>query len=184
MLLNLEASSFGFSITYSGFSLFWAAFTILVHTSGHTFSSLVVAWIFVNLTLDHTYPLGGFAVDEVNFVNPFQESDKLRFTSTLQKSSTRFSCDTSRFVWVDLVTSMYSSGTGNVFVPAHQVKLNVHCDDDKWNHLELTKSLSGLQRRLLILSVENLPVRLEVVHWDLHSLQDVPVLEQENLFRG
>ena len=43
--------------------------------------------------------------------------------------------------------------------------------------LESTKSLPGLQRHLLILSVEVLPVRLEVLHWDLRSLQVVPALE-------
>ena len=43
--------------------------------------------------------------------------------------------------------------------------------------LESTKSLPGLQRHLLTLSVEVLPVRLEVLHWDLRSLQVVPALE-------
>ena len=46
MPLNLRAlSSFGFSFAHSCSSLFWAAFPILVQTSSHTFSSLVVAWI-------------------------------------------------------------------------------------------------------------------------------------------
>ena len=41
---------------------------------------------------------GGFSINSVNFVNPSQESDKLRFASTFQQSSRRFSCNTSRFV--------------------------------------------------------------------------------------
>ena len=39
-------------------------------------------------------PSGGFSFKTVNFVNPFQESDKLRFTSTFQQSFTRSSCNT------------------------------------------------------------------------------------------
>ena len=59
MPLNLRAlSSFGFSFAHSCFSLFWAAIPILVQTSSHTFSSLVVAWIFVSLSPDHIYTFG------------------------------------------------------------------------------------------------------------------------------
>ena len=42
-----------------------------------------------------------------------------------------------------------------------RVELEVHCDDDKKRHLEPTGSRHGLQRHLLILSVETLPVHLE-----------------------
>ena len=41
------------------------------------------------------------------------ESDRFRFPSTFQWSSTRFSCATSKSVWVDLMTSIYFSGIGN-----------------------------------------------------------------------
>ena len=51
-----------------------------------------------------------FSFNIVNFVNPFRESDKCLFESTFQWSSTCFSCNTSRSVWVDPVTSMYFSG--------------------------------------------------------------------------
>ena len=52
--LSLRAlSSFGFSFAHSCFSPFWAALPIFVHTSGNTWSCLVVDWIFVSLTLDH-----------------------------------------------------------------------------------------------------------------------------------
>ena len=64
--------------------------------------------------LDHKNPFGGFSFNIQNFVHPFQESDKLRFASTFHRSSKRFSCNTSRFLSVALVTSMYCSGIGNV----------------------------------------------------------------------
>ena len=60
---------------------------------------------------------------------------------------------------------------------ARGVELKVQYDDDKWSHLELTKNHSGLQRHLLILLVEALPIRLEVLHWDLHSIRSIPALE-------
>ena len=44
--------------------------------------------------------------------------------------------------------------------------------------IQLTKNHCGLLRHLLFrLLVETFPVRLEVLHSDLHSLQDVPALE-------
>ena len=48
-----------------------------------------------------------------------------------------------------------------VLPSAHRVELEVHCGDD--SHLESTRSRHGLQRHLLILSVETLQVR-EVLH--------------------
>ena len=60
---------------------------------------------------------------------------------------------------------------------AHRVELEVQCDDDGWSHLELTRSLSWLQRHLLVLSVETLPIRLEFLHWVLNSLGFVSALE-------
>ena len=53
-------------------------------TSGHTWSSLVVLWIFVNLPPDHIFPFGSFSVNRVNFVNPFQELDECLLESTFQ----------------------------------------------------------------------------------------------------
>ena len=81
MPLNLRALS-SFSMAHYCVSLFWAAFPMLVLTSGHTLSGLVVAWIFVSLHPEHMYPFGGLSLNKVNFVNPFQESDKLLFAST------------------------------------------------------------------------------------------------------
>ena len=55
------------------------------------------------------------------------------------------------------------------FILRH-VELNlrfIYCVDDR----------CGLQRHLLILSVETLPVRLEVLHWDLRSSRFVPAVE-------
>ena len=104
--------SFGFSVADSSFSVFWAFFfTLLFHTSGHKESGLVVAWIFVSLSTDHIYPCGGFSFNSVNFVNPVHESDKILFSSAFHLSTVRFSCITSRFVWV--------------------VELDVQCGDDK-----------------------------------------------------
>ena len=40
--------------------------------------------IFVSLPPDHTYPFGGFSFNEVNFLNHFQESQKLLFSSPFQ----------------------------------------------------------------------------------------------------
>ena len=60
---------------------------------------------------------------------------------------------------------------------AHRDELEDHCDDDWRSHLVSTRSLSGLQRHLLFLSVEALPTRREVLHWDLHSPQVVPAFE-------
>ena len=51
-----------------------------------------------------------------------------------------------------------------MFLPsARRVVLEVHCDDDKRSHLELTRSRHGLQRHLWIPSVETLPVHHEVL---------------------
>ena len=71
-------------------------------------------WASVSLHLDHIYPFETPFFNCVIFVNCAHESDKLLFSSTLQKSSIRCSCMTSRLVWVDLVTSMYPSGQGKV----------------------------------------------------------------------
>ena len=60
---------------------------------------------------------------------------------------------------------------------AHGVELQVHRDGEKWNHLEKTKNLFGLQRHLLILSVGALQIRHEALHWDLHSLRFVSTSE-------
>ena len=83
-------------------------------------------------------------------MNPFHESDKPLFEPTFQKSSIRFSCNTSRSVWVDLVTYMYFSGIGNVSSSARGVELEVHCDDERWSHLGSTKNRHRLQRHLLV----------------------------------
>ena len=57
---------------------------VFLHTSGHTWSGLVVDWLFVSHPTDHIDPLGGFSSNRVNFVKPFQESDRLHFESTIQ----------------------------------------------------------------------------------------------------
>ena len=49
--------------------------------------------------------------------------------------------------------------------------------DDRWSHLVKTSLNSRLQRHNLYLSVGDFPVRLEFLHWDLHSPQVIPALE-------
>ena len=68
---------------------------------------------------------------------------------------------------------MYFGGMGMFLPSARGVELDVHCDDDRWSHLGSTKSRHELQRHLLFLSVETLPIR----HWTLRSLRSVPALE-------
>ena len=59
----------------------------------------------------------------------------------------------------------------------HTVDIEVPCDDDRWSHLGSTKNRHGLQRHLLVLRVETLPIRLKVPRRNLHSLRSVPDLE-------
>ena len=82
-----------------------------IQISGHEHSGLVVAWIFAKRSSEHTYPGGGFSINNVSFASPVHDSDKV--PSTFQKSLTLFSCNTSRFVWVVLVTSKCFSEIGN-----------------------------------------------------------------------
>ena len=58
---------------------------------------------------------------------------------------------------------MYFSGTGNVFPPARGVGLEDHCDDDRWSHLVSTRNQHLVERHLLCLLVEILPIHLEVL---------------------
>ena len=88
------------------FSRFWAIFPILLHTSGHTWSGLVLVWTLVSISWDHIYSLGGFAFNKMNFVNPFQKPDKLLFESTFQYSSVRFSCTQDHIIlFLQIVTN-------------------------------------------------------------------------------
>ena len=66
---------------------------------------------------------------------------------------------------------------GMILPSEHGVELELHCDDERWSHLESTRSQPGLQRHSLILSVETLLVHLEFPCWDLHSLRSIPNLE-------
>ena len=111
------------------------------------------------------YPSGSFSFSFVNFVKPLQESDKHRFASTFQKSSIRFFLQR-----VQICVS--GSDHVNVF----------QWDRERFflRHAELTSmfivmttdevTLSrpevfpGFSVTFLILSVEAVPVRLEVLH--------------------
>ena len=50
------------------FSRFWAALQISVHTSGHTWSGLVVVWTLGSVLPAHIYPLGGFSFNRVKLL--------------------------------------------------------------------------------------------------------------------
>ena len=95
------------------FSFSLACFPIDSQSSGHIWSGLEVNCFLVNLSPDHVNPSRAFSSSRVNCVKPVQRSDKSREPSMFQKSSMRFSCLTSKFVWVVLVTSLYFSGIGN-----------------------------------------------------------------------
>ena len=105
-------SSFGFSFAHSCFSRFWAAFPILLRTSSHTWSRVV--WTFCESPSGPHVPFWRLLFQLRGFLNPFQESDKRLLESTFQWSSIRYYCMMSRSVWVDLVTTVYFSGIGNV----------------------------------------------------------------------
>ena len=91
---------FRFSIAHSCFSLFWAAFPILVQASGHLWSGRDVVWIFVSLRPDHKNPSGGVSFNKVNLVKPVHESDRFLSPSTFQLSSIRFLVLHPKSVWV------------------------------------------------------------------------------------
>ena len=116
-----------------------------------------------------------FSLILVNFVNPVHESDTLLFSSTFKQSSMRFSCITSRSLWVDTVTSIYYSGIGNVssfgtynWIRGWRLMKSPWIDQ---------KSRRASTNHLLVLWVETLPIRLEDLHWVLHSFRFAPVLE-------
>ena len=58
-----------------------------------------------------------------------------------------------------------------------QVELSVQYGDNKWSILEQTKSIPDLLRHLLILQVETLPYRREILRWDSLSLRWIPISE-------
>ena len=115
MLLSLRALvSIGFSTAQSCFSFFLSCFRHAGPNFRPQLFRSVSCLNFCKSPPNHMYLLGGFSFNYVNIVNPFQESDEPRCASTFQKSSIRFSCNTSQFACVVLFTSMYFSGTRNV----------------------------------------------------------------------
>ena len=94
----------------------------------------------------------------------------------------------SRSLWADLVTSNVFQWNAECFFSGH-MELNSRFMVMTIHEFTLNrpKKLFGLQRHLLILSVGALQIRLEVLHWDLHSLRFVStsewVLGIRSLFR-
>ena len=103
-------SSFCFSIAHSCFPGFWAAFDMPRQISGHKSSGLVVAWICVRRSPDHMCPGGGFFFNNLTFVSPVHEPDKVRRSKHRWYA---FSCITSRCVCVFLGKSKNFRGIGN-----------------------------------------------------------------------
>ena len=103
----LALSSWGFSCDHFCFSLGLAFLPILIQRSGHKWCGLDVNCR-GSVSPDHIYPSGGFSSNRIKWVKPVQESDK-----SLDPSSMRRSCLTSKFVCVVLETSMYFCGRGN-----------------------------------------------------------------------
>ena len=138
MPLNLRAlSSFRFSIA-----------------QGHTFSGLLVAWIFVHLRPDHKNPFGGFSFSYVNFVNPVQECDKLPSAFTCLKSSFSIFLQHVQISVSGLCYIKVFQWNRECFFFRH-VELNSRFIVMTIGNVTLNRPiLSGLQRRLSTLSVE------------------------------
>ena len=121
--------------------------------------------------------LGGASFYNVNLVKLVHESDRFLFPSTFQQSSIRFSCATSKSVWVDLMTSMYFSGSVN---DASLGTCNWNLVSIWWRKMKfhwIGQKSSELLRHLLILQVETLPYRHEILRWDSLSKRWIPVSE-------
>ena len=89
----------------------------------------------------------------------------------------RRSCNTSKVVFVALVTSMYRSGIGNDSSQAHGVWLLVQRDDGECNSLKSTRSRFGLQcHPEMSLMVE---IRLFLLE-DLHVLR---LVQEDHVLR-
>ena len=124
MPLNRRAfSSFGFSFAHSCFTLFWADFPVLVHTSGHKSSGgphislcrfLSIKWILWILSKNLT-----------NFDScPHSNSRQYVFLALHRD-----------LFWMDLVTSYVFQWNRERFLPSvPRVELEVRCDDDGWSH--------------------------------------------------
>ena len=105
--LSLRAFSiFGFSLAQFCISSIFEFLDILLQISGHKKSGLDVACRLVNPPPDHMYPCGGFSFNKGKCVKPVHESDKSLDPSMFQQSSMRLSWNTSKAVWVALVTSI------------------------------------------------------------------------------
>ena len=169
------------------FLCWWAALPIFVQSLGHTWSGLVVVWIFVgpppftSPSADRKYSFEYFHYKKVNFMHPVRESDKLRFASTLQESSMRRSLKISSFTWVDLVTWMFWGGATNVSSFGTSRFHVMTTDEVTFHRPKVSPEFNVI---LWILSVQTLVVRLEFLRWDLRSLQVVTAFEWLLQIRG
>ena len=168
-------------------SRFWTASPILVRTSGHTWSGLVVVWIFVSPTPDHMYPFGGFSVNRVNFVKLLQRT--LTKCCSNRHSSDRQSVSLVThpdLIWVDLVASMYFSGIRNVFF-LHDMELNSRFTVMKIDEVTLDRPEvdTGFSVHLWVLSVETLRLLTMMYSAEIFApLRSVPASEWVLGIRG
>ena len=102
--------SFGFSFAHYSFSRLSAALLRLIHTFA-TRDPVLSSFELLSVSLRTTQKsFGRFSFTRVNFVKPV-----LIDSPIIVKA---FSCMTSRFVWVDLVTWLFFSGVVNVLFSA------------------------------------------------------------------
>ena len=127
---------------------------------------------------DRMYPFGGVSFSNVNLVKPVHESDRFRFPSTFQWSSTRFSCATSKSVWVDLITSMYFRGIGN---DSSWSTKNWTLGSIWWRWMKspwIDQKSFRASASSFVSSGSTFPYRHEILRWDSLSLRWVPVSER------
>ena len=112
---NFHLAFFIKSLCSSSLFLFFSSLSAFSNSYPRVRPHVIWTWCRLDFCQSPPRPLflfGGVSFNHVNLTNPFHESDKLLFKSTFQQSSTRFSCMTSRSVWVDLVSGI-RNGMGN-----------------------------------------------------------------------
>ena len=161
---NLRAlSSLAFSFAHYCSPFFWEVFHIVTRLKPHILRS-VVAWIVVNLSPSHMYPFWKFLFQKselcepsprnlVNFdLRPHSNDHKYVFLATRPD-----------LYKIALVTTMYFSRNRECFFFRHMELISkfsvTTIDEVTLNRPEIFPA--GLQRHLLLLSVETLPVRLD-----------------------
>ena len=180
MPLNLRAlSSFGFSFAHSSFSFFWAD-----QTSSHKLLCLVIAWIFVRPPSRTTCILLEVFLS-LKWASWFLSKNLINFDSRLHGNGHHQVClatrpDLNKWLWS---RQCFFSGIG-MFLLALELTSRFNMTTINEVILDWPEVIAGFSVTFLFLAVEALPVRLEALLWDLHSLQVVPALEWVLGIRG